>query len=435
METLDRKRRPATSWFSFRPLPPQTVTVLTNGVRLHEIDNGTMPVNRLSLVIGYGRNAAFRMGCADSAAIMSELLTEGTLTRSGSDIARDVDYEGAFLRAAISDSYTTIDLVGLNSATPRLTPILTDIFHNASFPEETLNAVRARLAQSYEVESTRPPVVAGRRLSAIMAGPGHPNSRKRSAETIMAVSREQVIDQYRRMRDGATLDVYLAGKLDDALRAEVRNFCLSLRDAAPAAADAFEPVFIPFEPEAEGRCDIVMADSMQTAIAAGIPAIGRDHPDYINLRLTVMALGGYFGSRLMTNIREEKGLTYGINASLMGNHDGAYVCIAAQCPAGTASPVLTEIGREMTALATVDMDADELTRLRQYAFSQLVSALDSPFAIQDCYRNILMLGTPADYFRMQFDAISALDAATIRRMAATYLRPELLREVTAGPMV
>lgn len=89
----------------------------------------------------------------------------------------------------------------------------------------------------------------------------------------------------------------------------------------------------------------------------------------------------------------------------------------------------------MTALATVDMDADELTRLRQYAFSQLVSALDSPFAIQDCYRNILMLGTPADYFRMQFDAISALDAATIRRMAATYLRPELLREVTAGPMV
>ena len=433
METLDRTRRPATGWFSYRPLPAQTDSDLGEGVRLHVIDNGTMPVNRICLVMGYGRNAAATASDAEAATLMGELLTEGTATRTGSDIARDVDYEGAFLRAATSESFTTLELVSLNSATGRLLPILADIFHNATFPEEAFTAARARKAQRYEVESTRPPVVASRRLSAIMAGEGHPLSLRRSASSIMAVTRGQVMDQYRRMRDGATIDVYLAGRLDKALTDSVTDFALSLRGSS--RHDVFDPVLIPYRAAQPGRRDILMADSMQTAIAAGIPAIGRHHPDYISLRLTVMALGGYFGSRLMKNIREEKGLTYGISAALMGSRDGAYVSIAAQCPAGTGEMVLGEIGREMTALALTDMGAEELTRLRQYAFSQLMGALDSPFSIQDCYRNILMLGTPEDYFRRQFEAITALDAATIRRMAETYLKPSQLRAVTAGPAV
>ena len=174
-------------------------------------------------------------------------------------------------------------------------------------------------------------------------------------------------------------------------------------------------------------------ESMQNAIAMGIPAISRHHEDYVPLRLTVMALGGYFGSRLMTNIREEKGLTYGIGAALMGGHEGSHAYISAKCDSNFTDKVISEIKAELVRLASDPPRGEELERLRMHAYVSLLEILDTPKSIMDYYRTMLIAGTPADYLERQLKGITGLSSDVISEMASKYLRPELLRTSIAGP--
>lgn len=430
MEKLDRRQRPAVSSFSFREMPPCHVSTLDNGVRLHIIDNGTMPVNRVTIVAGYGAENGEKATDVSAAHLLLPLFAEGTTDKSGAEIAHIIDYEGAMIETPVTELFTCLSLTSLNCATPRLTPLLTDIFRNATIPDEAFRAVRSRSAQRYEIQCGNPATVATRGMVPLVYGPHHPLRHRIDSETIMATEVDMVRHVHASARDKATIDIFAGGKMDKSTVDAITALGLSLRDKK---LDSPLPLAVhPFKFAEAQRIAIAMPESLQTAISISIPAIPRSHPDYNNLRLTVMALGGYFGSRLMTNIREEKGLTYGIGASLLGNLDGAYVTISAQCRAGSADTVISEIGNEINTLATEPMGADELSRLRQYAFTQLMSTLDSPFSITDYYRNMLMLGIPEDYFRQQFEAITTLTPQTIMEIAGRYLAPEGMRIVTAG---
>lgn len=430
MDKPDRRSRPETGWLAFRDVPPCVEETLDNGVHLHIVDNGTMPANRVSIISGFGTETAARTTSIPAVSLASALITEGTTSRSGAEIAANVDFEGAMVNSRLTEHHSSITVAALNSSLPRLVPVLADIFRNADFPDHAFRAARIRSAQRYNVESTRPAVVAGRLLNRLILGENHPLSAPNDADAIMATSRQIVAQTHRIIRDSASAHIFFGGKADKDTIAALRSLGAGLRPAPPASP--LVPEITPPMPEPAGKHYIAMPESLQTAIAIAIPAIPRNHPDYHNLRLTVMALGGYFGSRLMTNIREEKGLTYGIGAYLLGNLDGASVSISAQCPNGTADTVINEICNEIDALATAPMPEDELTRLRRYAMSQLITVLDTPFAIADYYQCHLLYGTPDTYFEDQFRAISNLSPETIMNTAATYLLPQQMRIVTAG---
>jgi predicted Zn-dependent peptidase len=212
----------------------------------------------------------------------------------------------------------------------------------------------------------------------------------------------------------------------------VRNFGHSLR---AQLSDPFNFEIVKMAPEAAQWKRIEVPGTLQNSLSASIPTISRDHADYINLRLTIIALGGYFGSRLMSNIREEKGLTYGISASLLGMREGAHAQINAQYATGNSQRVIDEVRHELQVLATQPMPDDELTRLKRFIMSNLASTLDSPFSIVDYYQNQVLVGTPNDYFDAQFKCINSLSAETIMRMASQYLNPDDMRIVTAGSLI
>ena len=145
-----------------------------------------------------------------------------------------------------------------------------------------------------------------------------------------------------------------------------------------------------------------------------------------------MALGGYFGSRLMTNIREEKGLTYGINASLMGELQGSYVSITAKCDKNNTDIVLAETEAEIRRLVSEPPCGEELERMRIYAATSLAKTLDTPQSMMQYYQNMICTGTPHDYFTRQFKCINALTPDMIARIAAEYLRSDSIITVVAG---
>lgn len=431
MDIPDRSTPPKTTWFDYRPLPACQVTEPEDGITLHIVDNGTMPAGNLSLVWEYGRNEAYHTpGGSETAGMAATLLAEGTSRMAGEEIASLTDFHGAVLNARATDHHSYLDLICLNDSLPELVPLIADIFSDATIPDKAFLALRTRLALRRRMELTQPATVAANALNTLVAGKNHPSAYRLTAEEIEAISRDDVYDVYCKGRETGKLHIFFGGKADNAVIDTLHHLChIIAHDRAWRPAS---PVTQPFNSAPPQRMDLSVPGSMQTSITAAIPAIGRNHPDYIPLRLTVMALGGYFGSRLMTNIREDKGLTYGISAALCGQREGAYISIGAQCPNGVSDMVINEIGKEMTRLGTQPMDNDELTGLRRYASSQLMTVLDSPFSIMGHYRNELLIGTPQDYFEQQFRAIEKLSADTIAETAARYLVPDRMRIVTAG---
>lgn len=173
-------------------------------------------------------------------------------------------------------------------------------------------------------------------------------------------------------------------------------------------------------------------ESLQSAVVLSIPAIARTHPDYNFLRLTVTALGGYFGCRLMTNIREDKGYTYGITASLIGSHDGSYITVSAQCDKRYTEALIDEVRNELRGMVTRPLGADELSRLRFNAASDLASTLDSPMNMMDYYELQQTVGTPPGYFDARQDALADITPEIICAISQKYLDPDALRISIAG---
>ena len=145
-----------------------------------------------------------------------------------------------------------------------------------------------------------------------------------------------------------------------------------------------------------------------------------------------MALGGYFGSRLMTTIREEKGLTYGITAALIGSQEGAYLKISAQCDKSFTAAVLDETRNELRRLVTDPPRGEELQRLKLHAQSALAEMLDTPQSIATYYITELLVNTPTNYYDMQQDSIDAFGPDKCAALAEKYLNPDKLLTAIAG---
>lgn len=431
MATLDRKTPPPVRDFEFRPLPPQTIGHLP-GATLHIIDNGELPANRVTIAWHYGVcHSISQTGGGTAASLVPALMLEGTDRLNGQEIAEAFDFNGAMVRQRATDRCSLIDMLSINDTTPALLDIIGHVFTSATLPQKAFEALRAKGAQRRAVDLTRPVTLAMDAVSEMIMGPGHPYLRIATPQDIMDTTPQDVRLAYETGCHSAPVDIYYGGRMDAKIEKSLHKLASLIHEHRNSDNVCHAPIhhMKPSEPQER---HIAMEGSLQTAVAAAIPAIDRSHPDYIPLRLTVMALGGYFGSRLMTNIREEKGLTYGISAALHGTHEGAYTFISAQCAAGTAPTVLTEIKAEIAKLASTPMPADELHRLKSYAASQLMAILDTPMAIADHYLNQAIVGTPPHYFESQFRAIENLDADTLMLMATRYLQPAEMRIATAG---
>lgn len=164
----------------------------------------------------------------------------------------------------------------------------------------------------------------------------------------------------------------------------------------------------------------------------GMPVAGCLHPDFPFLSMANLILGGYFGSRLMKNIREEKGYTYGISSHIISLQNSAYFTIITETGTDYTQPLIEETRHEMQTLCEKEVPADELETARNYLQGQRARTLDSPFAMGDYYLSSMISNTPFDYFEREDEAIRHATAADIQRAAQLYLRPEMLYVALAG---
>lgn len=419
----DRTKAPATHPFADIHITPEEVIQLANGTELHIVNSGELPVSRVGIYWEGGKlestdRAALRVGVG--------AMREATASYSPEQLADAIDFNGARISSRCADHYCCLDLLTLNSHLDELMPLIGSIATEASFPGQTVGMTARKEAANLAVKLSRVAYRAGRRLRNMMYGYNHPGFAKMTPEDYEGVTPERCRAAYGNMLRAHKV-AFLGGAFDSAT---VDKVCLFLESLPSSGLHPLKVV--KFTPEPVERVFIPMPEAKQAAVAMALPTIGRDHPDYITLRLAVMALGGYFGSRLMGNIREEKGLTYGISSGLLGSREGAYMEINAQTDSSTVDQVIEESCKEIASLAANPPRGEELLRLQQYAWSQLAASADSSLGILDTYITRLLVATPPDYFQAQLRTIESLTPEAIARVASLYLDPAQLRIVVAG---
>jgi predicted Zn-dependent peptidase len=417
---------PAVSKFGPLSVPPQEVIDLDNGVTLHFINNGDQPIIRFSLLWNSGEADSHPISAAG---FVPQILREGTSRMSGAEIAEFVDFEGAWLNTRLDKHFTGLDVLSLTSSAPKMLDLMASMVIEPTFPEHAFESLRTKAVKAIEHKMARVDYRSQSAMIEHMAGKGHPYIKTLTPAQLAATTLDDVKAAFRQGFSNARIHLFAAGLITPEIRQATLDFARSLR--SPQATYTTSRI-VPMQPGAPGRHNIVMPDSIQSSVSMAAPTIPRSHKDYIPLRIAVMALGGYFGSRLMTSIREEKGLTYGISAALEGSHEAANITINAQCDPAYVDEVISQTFAEIERLANEPMPREELEALIQYLSSALAVTLDSPLSIADHYITQLTVGTPPDYFEQQFNVLGAITPATIAEMTSKYIKPELFATFVAG---
>jgi len=417
---LNRAIAPATKPFSNLEIPQQTVSHPAWGVTLHVINRGELPAVRISVIWHAGAAMpALRM----AAGFVPALMQEGTASHSGAEIADIIDFNGAFLSTRAGAHYTGFTLMALNDSVAKLLPLIVEMIRHPSMPADVLETMKHKNMVALNIRRAKVSTKANEELRRLLTADSHPYLKIDTPDDIEAVTLRQVIDAHCTGTRHTDFHVFVAGKVSDSMLAGVHELCRAL---APEDTSAIvTPVVMTPAPPQE--VSVHVPDARQAAVACAIPTINRDHADYTELRHVVVALGGYFGSRLMTNIREDKGLTYGISAALNGAAEGAYMTINAQCSPQYTPQVIDEIRHELCILGSEPMGTDELSRLKHELTSRLAQTLETPFSILEYYENQVIVNTPANYFDDQFRTINALTPERICELASRHLNPQHLR--------
>lgn len=425
MSALDRTKAPAVSTTGDIVLRDETVVTLSSGIDLHLIDSGDQDLARLSLLWDGG---TLDTACQSLPLFITEGMREGTLHTSGDALADALDFAGARLASRITEHHTGVELTAINRKLPDLLPLMREMILEPQFAPATI----AHLARnSAGVLATKMAKVSYHTSAAMMRaikGPNHPSLLTETPDSILATTQADVQSAWTQIIGSGHLHAYLAGRLAPATIDAVHSFL----ETMPAPKGSSPIVIVPDCPEAPTRIDIAVDGAVQSSVLMSMPSIPRSHPDYIALRLAIIALGGYFNSRLMTNIREEKGLTYSINSYLLGSFEGSHMSIGAQCDRTYVEQVIEESKAEITRLWTDPLSADELHRLQLNAWTSLAATTDSPFSIADYYILRDEVGTCSDYFQRQLREINSLTSARIAEVAERYLDPTRLTIATAG---
>jgi len=426
---LDRTVAPPVQPLARVTLPAATVLSLSSGARLHVLANAAQPVVRLQVVLRAGKVAESRPGVAS---ITARMLLEGTTTRTARQIADEVAFYGASLECDSGFDRSTLTLYCLTRYLPTLLPLVTDVLANPAFPEAELEQLKTRTIQNVRVERQKTSYLSSERCNELLFGSDTPYGRPFDSEAYQAVTSADARAFHQAAYALDNAEVFLCG--DVAAEQELVAAAFSTPSAAVGAESTPAlPTPVAVEATVAAPDHMAVAGSLQASVRMGRGWPGPTHPDTHRLRLLVNVFGGYFGSRLMRNIREDKGLTYGIYASVAPREYGTTLVIGTDVKGESADFAVSEIEMEMRRLQEELIPAEELEAVKNYILGKFANELSTVFEQCDKYKNLVFYNLPASYYSDFVAEVQATDAVTLQELAQEYLSPESMVEVVSGP--
>lgn len=409
----------------FNILPPVRTT-LPNGIPLTVINAGEQEVIRVDILFGGGR---WQQSQKLQALFTNRMLREGTKKFTAGEIAEKLDYYGSWLELSTSADHAYITFYSLNKYLAKTLEVVESMIKEPTFPEKELNTILDSNIQQYLVNTSKVDFLAQRALMKSLYGEQHPCGKVVVEEDYHAITPDVLRDFYNRFYHSGNCSVFLSGKVtDDAIHRVTEMFGTPFGNYQLPLAEVKYPIIaVP-----EKRIFVEREDAMQSAVKMGYTTITREHPDYLKLRVLMTVFGGYFGSRLMSNIREEKGYTYGISAGIMFYPDSGLLLVSTDTDNEYVEPLIREVYHEMDCLQQEPVSTEELTMVRNYMLGEMCRSYESPFSLADAWIFIATSGLGDDYYSRQLQALNEVTPAELQELAQRYLCKETLKEVIAG---
>ena len=408
-------------------LPAKETLRLDNGLSVTFIDYGSVP--KVSLL------AVVRTGNIDEGAdtwlpdLAVEMMKEGTSTRTAYDIARESAGMGGALSLSVGPEQTTAGLSVLSDHAVAAVRLLADVLQNPRFPETELPRVRANFERDLAVARSDPQSLADEALAKHVYG-DHPFGRMLPSDGQLAGYDIAKLRGFYEQNFGARrTHVYVAGRYDrEALEAALRGAFQQWRSGAA-------PSDLPARP-AE-TLQLVLVDSPgapQSSVRMAVPVPDPSNALYFQTTLTNSLLGGTFGSRITSNIREDKGYSYSPDSSINARRGGALWVMSAEITAEHTAAAITEIFREIDRLQREAPTDAELTPVKTYRTGVFVISNSSPNGVLGQLAFMNLHGLPDDFLTRWVENIQAVTPAQVSGIARQFIRPEHMTVVVAGDL-
>ena len=425
MIALNRKKAPKFQQIdNIEFLYPES-TSLKNGIPLHTLSGGSQEIIKIDFIF----NAGFwHQHQPLIASAVNSLIKEGTKNYSAFEIADGIDQYGAFLQSDVSFDHASVTLYTLNKHLEKVIPYFKEIICYPSFSKKEFNIYKNNAFEKFKVNLEKVSFLARASFMKEVFNEGNPYGRKPTIDDYEVLSIEDIKKFHAQFYNLSNCEIIVSGKVSSEI-IETLNAFFGDEDLIKKQEKRTENISLTTN---SNKIFVEKEGALQSAIRIGRQIPNKLHKDYYGLQIFNTILGGYFGSRLMKNIREDKGYTYGIGSGIVSLQNGGYFFIATEVGRDVTNDALKEIYKEIELLQKEEVSLDELDLVKNYLLGQILKSCDGPFNMASLFENVHFYGLNYNFYNNYIKTIKEITPKTLMELGVKYFNTSDLTEVIAG---
>lgn len=420
---IDRKNGPKIKDIVQITPPSYEVEHLEDGTALLVVDKGSQELTSIEIINLGGRHIEHKKGVSRAT---SRILKEGSKQWSSSYIAEEIDFYGASLATGANLDHSHIKLFSLSKHIKNVLPILHDIRYNAVFPQEELDRYIETSTSRLQIDLAKNDIVSYRAITEALFGTDAPYGYNSTEDIYSSLTRKDLLQNYEEAFSSSNQIIVLSGRATPATVDMVKElFCSSPK---PCKAISYTSPDVPLNKKRH----YISAEKSQTTIKIGRRLFSRRHKDYNGVFILNTILGGYFGSRLMSSIREKQGLTYNIYSHIDTMLYDGYFYISTDVSNENVDKTIEEIYKQIQILRTDLIDESELKMVRNYLTGNFFNLIDGPFKLSTLAKMVHLSHLPITYLQDMVEDVVSITPQELRALAVKYLDPDDMIEIIVG---
>jgi len=364
-------------------------------------------------------------GKSGISSLTNGLLLSGTKTKTSIEINEAINALGGYMESGVSHENAVFSIYALRENILPIARIVQDAIQNCNFNEKEFSQLVSERKQQFKVGLEKVSVLAQRALRPRLFSNSDIYGEVGQLADYDLIDRNDLMKFHEENYLAGLNRMVLVGNFDqDSIDAFMDIFGRWDADTTPTFEDHFENLKV--------RTHIEKSGAVQTAIRLARPLFNKRHQDYIDFLVLHTILGDYFGSRLMTNIREDKGYTYGIGTLVSEMQETGYFMVATEVGKEVTEATLNEIKFEFERLQKELVPNEELDLVKNYMLGQLLKSADGPYSMMDLFLSVEIQQLDLDFYNRAILAINEITPNRIQQLAINYLNWNDFTIVSAG---
>lgn len=422
---INRKTKPEVKLIDSLNIHHPEIFHLDNGVPVYLIDQATQDIIKVEFLFDAGSRQEEKIL---TASFTNRMIKEGTKSFTSNEIADKIDYYGAHLEASSDKDTSVLTLYSLNKYIDETLPVLAEVIRQPVFPKKELKTLKLNRKQNFLVNNEKVRYVAKRKFNEIIFGAGHPYGKLFHPSNFDNIEIEDVEQFYQQHYTASNCKIIVAGKIPKGFTQKLNSYFGDFNSSKPVSSDFPEII----SDHKLRNSFVEKPGAVQSAIRIGKVMFTKNHPNYQKMRILNTVLGGYFGSRLMTNIREDKGYTYGIGSAVVSLQKSGYFFITSEVGTSVTNDAIKEIYKEIEILQNELIKKEELQLVKNYMTGSILRNIDGAFQLSEYFKSLIEYDMDLNYLNTFMETIKSVSATELRDLAQKHLVIDSLFELTVG---